>query len=103
MNITTLIIVGAGGIVVGYAINHLMMGRHEPKEPWLKEQWDEFQETIMIFGALFLWGAFEFLCFMDSQYASANHTNTTRLVITNIVNALFTFKFTKSQVRRNGA
>ena len=102
MNTTTLIIVGAGGIVVGYVANHFIAERHRPKEPWLKEQWDEFQETIMIFGALFLWGAFEFLCFMDAEYAAANHTNTTRLVITNIVNALFTFKFTKSQVRRNG-
>lgn len=64
--------------------------------------WDELQETIMIVGALALWAAFEFLCYTNSDYAEANHTNTTRLVITNIVNALFTFKFTKSQVRRNG-
>ena len=65
-----------------------------------KENWDELQETLMICGALFLWGAFEFLCYMNSEYAAANHTNTTRLVITNIVNGLFTFKFTKSQIRK---
>ena len=65
--------------------------------------WDEIQETIMIVGALALWGAFEFLCFLDPEYASANHTNTTRLVLTNIVNGLFTFKFTKSQIRKGDA
>ena len=64
-----------------------------------KETWEEIQETIMIVGALFLWGSFEYLCFTNPEYASANHTNTTRLVLTNIVNGLFTFKFTKSQIR----
>lgn len=64
-----------------------------------KEIWEEIQETLMIAGALFLWGAFEYLCFKNPEYASANHTNTTRLVLTNIVNGLFTFKFTKSHIR----
>ena len=65
-----------------------------------KETWDEIQETIMIIGALSLWGGFEYLCYLNSEYAAASHTHTTRLVITNIVNALFTFKFTKSQIKK---
>ena len=100
MNFLHLALAGSGGLVAGFTIKHFLNQPKTQKEAWDKETWDEFQETLMIAAALFLWGAFEYLCFRDSEYASANHTNTTRLVLTNIVNSLFTFKFTKSQVRK---
>ena len=70
------------------------------KETWSKETWEEFQETIMIICAMLAWIGFEILCFMNAPYAAQPHTDTTRLVIVNIVNSLFTFKFTKSNIRR---
>ena len=62
-----------------------------------KEQWDELQETIMIAGALILWGGFEVLCFLNHDFSAAPHTTGTRMALVTIVTNLFTFKFTKSQ------
>lgn len=64
--------------------------------PWAKDQWDEFQETMMIAAALILYGGFEIMCFLSSAYADAPHTNSTRMALVTIVTNLFTFKFTKS-------
>ncbi|MYC74955.1 hypothetical protein F4X10_06620 [Candidatus Poribacteria bacterium] len=58
--------------------------------------WDEIQETIMIVGALGLWGGFETLCFFNTEFAALPHVGTTRTAIITIVTNLFTFKFTKS-------
>lgn len=61
-----------------------------------KDTWDEVQETFMIAAAVILWACFEYLCYKNPDYAAAEHTQTTRLFLTNIVNSLFTWKFTKS-------
>lgn len=98
----TLLLAGGGGLVIGFAVKHFLTVRTAPATPWDKEQWDELQETIMIAAALILYGGFEYMCFLNQAYATAPHTNATRLVLTNIVNSLFTFKFTKNQIR-NGA
>ena len=64
---------------------------------------DEIQETIMIVGALVLWGGFEYLCFLHPEVSEMPHASTTRTALITIVTNLFTFKFTKSLPgRRNG-
>lgn len=89
-----------GGIVLGYFIRTFSANRTSaPREGWDKETWDEFQETIMIVSALVLYGGFELLCFFNSEYAAAQHTNQTRTALITIVSNLFTFKFTKSLPR----
>ena len=61
------------------------------------ETWDNIQDTIMIAGALGLWGGFEVLCFMNESFAALGHVNTTRTALITICTNLFTFRFTKSQ------
>jgi len=60
----------------------------------LKELFDEIQETIMIVGALVLWGGFEYLAF---KHPNLQNETVTRTALITIVTNLFTFKFTKSQ------
>ena len=62
-----------------------------------KELIDEIQETIMIIGALVLWGGFEYLCLTKSEIASSANIGITRTALITIVTNLFTFKFTKSR------
>lgn len=63
------------------------------------ELFDEIQETIMIVGALSLWGGFEFLCLTNSEVAGSVNVGITRTALITIVTNLFTFKFTKSLPR----
>ena len=63
----------------------------------INEVFDEIQETIMIVGALVLWGGFEYLCLVNAEAAGAVHIGVTRTALITIVTNLFTFKFTKSQ------
>ena len=62
---------------------------------------DEIQETIMIVGALFLWGMFEYLV-LTNKIAPENSSSVaiTRTALIGIVTNLFTYKFTKSQPPR---
>lgn len=54
---------------------------------------DELQETVMIVGALVLWGLFEF------YLQDSTHATVTRTAIITIVTNIFTYKFTKSSPR----
>ena len=65
----------------------------------IQELFDEIQETIMILGALILWGGFEYLCLTKSEIASSGNIAVTRTALITIVTNLFTFKFTKSLPR----
>ena len=61
-----------------------------------KEFFDEIQETIMIVGALVLWGGFEYICLTKPEVANSVNIAVTRTALITIVTNLFTFKFTKS-------
>ena len=67
----------------------------------MNEKWrtifDEIQETIMICGALFLWGMFEYLV-LTGKVPAGNEASVsiTRTALIGIVTNLFTYKFTKS-------
>lgn len=64
------------------------------------ELFDEIQETIMIVGALVLWGGFEYLVLTNKIDSTAQtHIGITRTALISIVSNLFTFKFTKSLPR----
>ena len=88
-----------GGAVIGYFFRYFA-GSNTQRQSWDKDTWDEFQETIMIASALLLYGGFELLCFFNTEYAAAQHTNQTRTALITIVSNLFTFKFTKSAPQR---
>lgn len=67
----------------------------------LREWFDEIQETIMIVGALLLWGGFEYLVMTNKVVEGAlPNIGITRTALITIVTNLFTFKFTKSQSPR---
>ena len=89
------------GIIVGFAIKHYLTAKAAPRDRWEKEQWDEFQETLLMCAALVLYGGFEILCFLNTAYAQEPHTATTRTSLFVIVSNLFTYKFTKS-LPKNG-
>lgn len=61
-----------------------------------KELFDEVQETIMIIGALVLWGVFEYICLTNQAVSTAENIGITRQALITIVTNLFTYKFTKS-------
>lgn len=62
--------------------------------------WDELQETIMIAGALILWGGFEYLVLTGKVTEGSNPSIAiTRTALIGIVTNLFTYKFTKSRPR----
>ena len=65
----------------------------------INEVFDEIQETIMIVGALVIWGGFEYLCLTKPEIASSANIAVTRTALITIVTNLFTFKFTKSLPR----
>ena len=65
----------------------------------LREWFDEIQETIMIVGALALWGGFEYFALTKPEIGNANTIAVTRTALITIVTNLFTFKFTKSLPR----
>ena len=67
-----------------------------------KEIFDEIQETIMIVGALVLWGVFEYICLTNQAVSNAANIGLTRQALITIVTNLFTFKFTKSLPSRGG-
>ena len=58
--------------------------------------WDELQDTILIVGALVLWGGFEVLCFLKEQFATSPHTAGTRIALITICTNLFTYRSTRS-------
>ena len=70
----------------------------------IKEIFDEIQETIMIIGALFLWGMFEYIVLTKPEVSAVPTVAVTRTALITIVTNLFTFKFTKNQSggRNNG-
>ena len=68
-------------------------------KPTLSEIFDEIQETLMILGALIIWGGFEYLCLTKPEIASSANIAVTRTALITIVTNLFTFKFTKSLPR----
>ena len=61
-----------------------------------KGLFDEIQETLMIVGALVLWGVFEYICLTNQAVSNAENIGITRQALITIVTNLFTFKFTKS-------
>lgn len=63
--------------------------------------WDEIQETALTIGGLVLWGGFEYLCFRNPEFASAAHTQATRIALITICTNMFTYRFTKSIPRGN--
>ena len=66
--------------------------------------WDEAQQTILLIFSFAFWGAFEFMCYTNPQYASAPYTAGIRIVLINLVTNLFTYIYTKSQPSaKNGA
>lgn len=70
---------------------------------WSKEKWDEFQETLMIIGALMAWlmhGAAVAFVPEFSKTEAAPHIGR---FVDSIVLMVFTFKFTKSLPRGNGS
>ena len=65
----------------------------------INEIFDEIQETIMVIGALVLWGGFEYLCLTKPEIANSANIAVTRTALITIITNLFTFKFTKSLPR----
>ena len=62
-----------------------------------REWFDEIQETLMIIGALALWGGFEYLVLTGKVTANNDSSvSITRTALISIVTNLFTYKFTKS-------
>ena len=66
-----------------------------------KETWHKIQETILIVGALVLWGGFELMCYFNAEYAGASNTTVVRMALIMIVTNLFTIKFTNPHAKKS--